>query len=198
MTNISEVKSHRYRYLHTYTSTRLSTNRGVHLEMAESRPTISHFLISVALLFLTWVIWIAFKPRKRISLRSVAILVLGDIGRSPRMMYHAQSFAENGFTTNLIGYGGTFSLSVSMVCMSIFQFSGSNPIPSLKRLPKIDIWYLSEPPKLLRCFPFVIAAPLKIIHQIFSIFLVLFRIDVPPEFILVQVHFILVVYPIQP
>lgn len=67
------------------------------------------------------------------------------------------------------------------------EFSGSNPIPSLKRLPKMNIWYLPEPPKLLRCFPFVIAAPLKIIHQILSIFWVLlFRIDVPPEFILVQ------------
>jgi beta-1,4-mannosyltransferase len=166
--------------------------------MAESRPTVSHFLISVALLVLTWVIWVAFKPRKRVSLRSVVILVLGDIGRSPRMMYHAQSFAENDFTTNLIGYGGTFSSSLSIACRSIFQFSGSNPIPSLKRLPKIDISYLPEPPKLLRRFPFVIAAPIKIIHQIFSIFLVLlFRIEDPPEFILVQVHFILLVCAIQ-
>lgn len=46
--------------------------------------------------------------RNQHSLRSVAIVVLGDIGRSPRMMYHAQSFAENDFVTNIIGYGGLF------------------------------------------------------------------------------------------
>lgn len=55
------------------------------------------------LLYKTWRI---LQPRDQHSLRSVAILVLGDIGRSPRMMYHAQSFAEIGFTTDLIGYGG--------------------------------------------------------------------------------------------
>lgn len=54
----------------------------------------------------SYVTWKTFRPRSEHSLRSVAILVLGDIGRSPRMMYHAQSFAENGFLTDLIGYGG--------------------------------------------------------------------------------------------
>ena len=57
-------------------------------------------------LSLTAFLWYFFKPRDHHSLRSVAILVLGDIGRSPRMMYHAQSFAENGFMTELVGYGG--------------------------------------------------------------------------------------------
>lgn len=66
------------------------------------------FLASLlAIAFLTWR---AFRPRNHHSLRSVAILVLGDIGRSPRMMYHAQSFAENGFVTHLIGYGGVIPL----------------------------------------------------------------------------------------
>jgi beta-1,4-mannosyltransferase len=42
-------------------------------------------------------------------LRSVAILVLGDIGRSPRIMYHAESFAKNEYETFLIGYAGAIS-----------------------------------------------------------------------------------------
>ena len=41
-----------------------------------------------------------------VLLRSVAILVLGDVGRCPRMMYHAESFAEANFRTYLIGYAG--------------------------------------------------------------------------------------------
>jgi hypothetical protein len=57
---------------------------------------------------LTAFLWYVFRPRNHHSLRSVAILVLGDIGRSPRMMYHAQSFAENDFVTDLVGYGGTW------------------------------------------------------------------------------------------
>jgi beta-1,4-mannosyltransferase len=46
------------------------------------------------------------RPSSKPSLRSVAILVLGDIGRSPRMMYHAESFAKLHFETFLIGYEG--------------------------------------------------------------------------------------------
>jgi beta-1,4-mannosyltransferase len=37
---------------------------------------------------------------------SVQILVLGDIGRSPRMQYHALSIAKNGGEVVIIGYNG--------------------------------------------------------------------------------------------
>lgn len=52
----------------------------------------------------------AFRKREKAFLRSVAILVLGDIGRSPRMMYHAESFAQSNFQTYLIGYSGELHL----------------------------------------------------------------------------------------
>ena len=48
----------------------------------------------------------AFKKRDKAFLRSVVIVVLGDIGRSPRMMYHAESFATSRFKTYVVGYGG--------------------------------------------------------------------------------------------
>lgn len=61
----------------------------------------------IALGFFAYSIWILlFKKSERPSLRSVAIVVLGDIGRSPRMMYHAESFANHNFETFLVGYGG--------------------------------------------------------------------------------------------
>ena len=50
----------------------------------------------------------AFVKRERAVLRCVAVLVLGDIGRSPRMMYHAESFANAHFQTYLVGYAGAF------------------------------------------------------------------------------------------
>jgi beta-1,4-mannosyltransferase len=36
----------------------------------------------------------------------VQVVVLGDIGRSPRMRYHATSLADSGCTVDLIGYKG--------------------------------------------------------------------------------------------
>jgi beta-1,4-mannosyltransferase len=37
---------------------------------------------------------------------SVQVVVLGDIGRSPRMQYHALSIAKHGGHVELIGYHG--------------------------------------------------------------------------------------------
>jgi len=37
---------------------------------------------------------------------TVQILVLGDIGRSPRMQYHAISIAKHGGVVTVIGYRG--------------------------------------------------------------------------------------------
>ena len=40
--------------------------------------------------------------------KCVCIVVLGDIGRSPRMQYHALSLARSGFFVNIVGYGGWY------------------------------------------------------------------------------------------
>ena len=40
---------------------------------------------------------------------SVQVLVLGDIGRSPRMQYHAMSIAKHGGRVDVVGYQGTHS-----------------------------------------------------------------------------------------
>jgi hypothetical protein len=36
--------------------------------------------------------------------KRVWIIVLGDVGRSPRMQNHAKSFAENGHLVEIVGY----------------------------------------------------------------------------------------------
>ncbi|KAG2160192.1 glycosyltransferase family 33 protein [Suillus bovinus] len=109
------------------------------------------------------------KVRQTPKLRSVAILVLGDVGRSPRMMYHAESFAKLGFDTHLIGY------------------KGSKPILSLTSLSNIRLSYLSEAPPPVTRIPFVLAAPIKIMYQIVTIlYMLVYDIPRPPEFIMVQ------------
>lgn len=45
-------------------------------------------------------------PGQRPAGVSVQVVVLGDIGRSPRMQYHALSIAKNGGWVDLIGYKG--------------------------------------------------------------------------------------------
>lgn len=55
-------------------------------------------------------VWLRPTFNKRTSAgrapRSVALVVLGDIGRSPRMIYHAQSFVAAGFKTSIVAYAG--------------------------------------------------------------------------------------------
>lgn len=49
---------------------------------------------------------------------SVQVLVLGDIGRSPRMQYHAISIAKHGGRVDVIGYQGEASPSALMRTLS--------------------------------------------------------------------------------
>ena len=66
---------------------------------------------------------------------------------------------------------------------------GAKPIPSLLSIPHVRFLYLSQPPKYISSWPFVIAAPRKVLHQVFSIMhTLLVRIPNPPEFIVVQVR----------
>ena len=65
---------------------------------------------------------------------------------------------------------------------------GSDLTPALERLPRVQARYLPEPPIIVKYLPFVLAAPIKIIHQVVSILLVLLvYIEKPPEFLVVQV-----------
>jgi beta-1,4-mannosyltransferase len=57
--------------------------------------------------------FIKYSPPKAISAGpttepkiSAQVLVLGDIGRSPRMQYHAMSIAKHGGRVDIIGYKG--------------------------------------------------------------------------------------------
>ncbi|KAK7064742.1 Chitobiosyldiphosphodolichol beta-mannosyltransferase [Favolaschia claudopus] len=135
------------------------------LTVQDYAAIVSRLVVSILALWIAWRIWCFFKPRDRHTLRSVAILVLGDIGRSPRMMYHAESFLENDFFTDIIGYGDS---------------------PLIPSLLKARVRYIPQPPLCLRLLPFIISGPIKVVLQVLYIFIELFTIPNPPEFILVQ------------
>lgn len=103
--------------------------------------------------------------------QTVAILVLGDIGRSPRMQYHAASLSKAGFKVQIIGYKGT------------------QPHASLLADQNIQYSFVPDVPAALvngRPWLFPIFGPLKVLHQLFFLIIILgYAID-PPAYILVQ------------
>ncbi|CAJ1365953.1 unnamed protein product [Effrenium voratum] len=72
----------------------------------------------------------------------VSVIVLGDIGRSPRMQYHAVSLARHGCEVSLVGYAGAQPI------MDVV----SNPHIHIRHIATVEI-----PPRL----PFSIRAGLK-------------------------------------
>ncbi|KAF8323368.1 mannosyltransferase [Clavulina sp. PMI_390] len=114
------------------------------------------------------------KPsRKRfLHRRSVVVVVLGDIGRSPRMMYHSQSFAQHDFETFIVGY------------------RGSEPPKSLRELPHVHFLYLPTLPQFILQAPrslFLLVGPLKVIFQTLAVLhALLVRLPYTTEFIIVQ------------
>lgn len=142
----------------------------------ELTPTFYYVLIAFFLYFATLAYFFLPSPYVEGSKfaknnQSVAILVLGDIGRSPRMQYHALSLSKLGFTVQLIGY------------------KGSEPQRALLEDTNIKYQTIPDVPDSLKDQPnflFPVFGPLKVLHQLFFLFIILgYAID-PPAYILVQ------------
>ena len=58
--------------------------------------------LSVFLPLLLLVVWKHWRWGS--AARHVTVVVLGDVGRSPRMQYHALSLAKSGFSVTLLGF----------------------------------------------------------------------------------------------
>lgn len=63
--------------------------------------------------------------------RRACVVVLGDVGRSPRMQYHALSLAKEGYDVDIVGY------------------SGSTPNSDILFSPKISLHYMWKPPSFI-------------------------------------------------
>lgn len=68
--------------------------------MAASYVALLALFVSLPLLLLiAWKRW-----RRGLTARHVVVVVLGDVGRSPRMQYHALSLAKCGFSVTFLGF----------------------------------------------------------------------------------------------
>ena len=89
----------------------------------------------------------------------VAVLVVGDIGRSPRMQYHALSLSKlDDMQVSLVGYRGE---------QCIDQVETTSTITKYTFTP----WTFNAP----KCM-FIVYAPFKVIFQVFQVIRYLYSI----------------------
>ncbi|KAF2135022.1 glycosyltransferase family 33 protein [Dothidotthia symphoricarpi CBS 119687] len=103
--------------------------------------------------------------------RTVQVVVLGDIGRSPRMQYHALSIAKHGGRVFLIGYQES-EIHPDIVSNPFIEIIPLTPAPS----------FLRSSSKLL----FPILAPLKALWQARSLYRAVGYRSEPGRWMLVQ------------
>lgn len=87
--------------------------------------------------------------------KSIAIFVLGDLGHSPRMSYHAKSFSQLDYSVNLCGYLETQPSEAIIDDMNI----DIHPISATKNTYNL---------------PFILFAVIKVINQIKQLYILLF------------------------
>ncbi|KAJ3318198.1 hypothetical protein HDU76_000899 [Blyttiomyces sp. JEL0837] len=99
------------------------------------------------------------------------VIVLGDVGRSPRMQYHTRSLADLGFQVDLVGYSGTAPLEV------------------IQTSPFIKLWIIDTTKKIpagLSQVQYLVRAVTRVLGQFISI-LHLVLITIPqPDVVLIQ------------
>ncbi|MFK8067571.1 MAG: glycosyltransferase [Gammaproteobacteria bacterium] len=104
--------------------------------------------------------------------RSVTLLVLGDLGRSPRMMYHLESFLKENFKVRVVAYLET----------PLPEQIRSNPDVQFYRLNSPSAKYRHQLPKPL----FLAYSLLRVIKQFFILLNILFRKIPYSDSILIQ------------
>ena len=104
------------------------------------------------------------------SKRRCTVVVLGDLGRSPRMQYHALSLADQA------------SLEVDVVA-----YTGSTPREEIVAHPHIHLRLIAPPPAWLnKCMPRVLALAVRVATQLLQLLaLMLFRLP-RPHYVLLQ------------
>ncbi|XP_026858600.1 chitobiosyldiphosphodolichol beta-mannosyltransferase isoform X1 [Electrophorus electricus] len=115
-------------------------------------------LLPVAVVLFIFIVARSLKGRDEFAHLNVCVLVLGDIGRSPRMQYHALSFSRHGYNVTFIG------------------FLGTKPHRDILEDDRIDIIPISEL-KSLQVGPKIFVYVSKVICQSLQLFYVLMQLE---------------------
>ncbi|KAG7356507.1 Cleft lip and palate transmembrane protein 1 (CLPTM1) domain containing protein [Nitzschia inconspicua] len=91
------------------------------------------------------------EPKEKVRSAHIIVIVLGDLGRSPRMQYHANSLLQAGHSVSLIGYVGEDLIpslqnmeKESSGQLNVIRFSVPTPAFLRKILPLYLIWRISS------------------------------------------------------
>ncbi|XP_071321822.1 chitobiosyldiphosphodolichol beta-mannosyltransferase isoform X2 [Trachinotus anak] len=109
--------------------------------------------------------WRRLRRRDGGTERRVCVLVLGDVGRSPRMQYHALSLSKHGFRVTLVG------------------FLETKPHQDVLREENIRIVQVSEV-KGVRVGPKLLTYVTKVIIQCLQLLSVLLRMELPSHLLM--------------
>ena len=129
-----------------------------------------------------------YRPAEKVEDEHVQVLVLGDIGRSPRMQYHAISLAKTGRKVDLIGYKGEWSRQCHSVCLTDCSVETARH-PELIGKPNVALHALSPTPEWITWgnLPFFLTIPCKVIIQFCTLWSALAIRTEPPKWIILQV-----------
>ncbi|EER28876.1 hypothetical protein CPC735_035820 [Coccidioides posadasii C735 delta SOWgp] len=123
---------------------------------------------------------------------SVQIVVLGDIGHSPRMQYHAESVAKHGGRVTIIGYQSKLPPRMTVTefaYVNKIPLPASPPKPELLSNPLVSIVALPPPPKMLQTknnVLFPLLAVLKVLQQTWFLWSALVYRSKPAQWMLIQ------------
>eukprot|EP00039_Didymoeca_costata_P006236 m.88560 g.88560 ORF g.88560 m.88560 type:complete len:452 (+) comp13173_c0_seq2:210-1565(+) len=120
-------------------------------------------IVLVALVIL--VVIVVLIARRKAGKPTVAVVVLGDLGRSPRMQYHTLSLAKNND-------------------VDVIAYAGSRPLEAIVKSKNIRIHHIRTLPDL--GLPFLLYAPLKVIFQTLQMVYILLIATPKPTATLVQ------------
>lgn len=151
--------------------------------------SILHHFLPLALLFLLLVVYIRIRISKYHQQTSprptVAIVVLGDIHRSPRMKMHASSLARDAhFQVSLIGYHHHHGRSIR-------SGAGSNGNEDIVDDANISIYPLWSPPKLNKDHGrllYISQGFIRTVRQCFDLAKILLWDSPAPRVLLLQVN----------
>ncbi|KAM9125661.1 chitobiosyldiphosphodolichol beta-mannosyltransferase isoform 2-T3 [Pangshura tecta] len=124
-------------------------------------------LVAAGLALFAALLWLRGRPAEPEQARGrVCVAVLGDLGRSPRMQYHALALARHGHGVTLLG------------------FLSTKPHSDILHNEKIHIVSISEL-KVLQVGPKIFQYIMKVIAQAIQLFYTMLKID-HPSYILLQ------------
>ncbi|KAG7335323.1 hypothetical protein KOW79_001919 [Hemibagrus wyckioides] len=123
-------------------------------------------LLPVGVVVFIFILARGLKSRDEFAHLNVCVLVLGDLGRSPRMQYHALSLSKHGYNVTFIG------------------FLGTKPHQDILEDDRIDILPIVEH-KGLPYGPKILRYVTKVVSQSLQLLYVLMKLD-DQAFILLQ------------